>query len=111
GMVDRSSAREASRARRKQAARDKKILPSQTDDYGRSGRATHVCWQDWLQHAAMPEMRSRAAAMREGADANAGPDDSCGTRKLHRRKTRRDQTGVPAIEPTLVDARGWRELH
>jgi hypothetical protein len=64
-----SNAREASRIRRKQAARDRKILPSQTEDYARSERATHVCWQDWLQHAADPAMRSRAIDMRQGADA------------------------------------------
>jgi hypothetical protein len=67
--VDGENAREASRIRRKQAARDKKILPSQSDDYARSERATYVCWQDWLQQAANPEMRSRAVAMRVGADA------------------------------------------
>jgi hypothetical protein len=67
--IEGGSAREASRIRRKQAARDKKILPSQTDDYARSERATYVCWQDWLQHAAAPELRSRAVAMRQGADA------------------------------------------
>jgi hypothetical protein len=67
--VEGGSAREASRIRRKQAARDRKILPSQTDDYARSERATYVCWQDWLTHAPNPDMRSRAAAMRETADA------------------------------------------
>jgi hypothetical protein len=63
------SAREASRIRRKQAARDKKIMPSQSDDYARSERATYVCWQDWLQHATNPAIRSRAAEMRQVADA------------------------------------------
>jgi hypothetical protein len=67
--VDGGSAREASRIRRKQAARDRKILPAQTDDYARSERATSVCWQDWLQHAAKPELRSRAIEMRQGAGA------------------------------------------
>ena len=67
--VDGGSPREASRIRRKQAARDRKILPAQTDDYARSERATYVCWQDWLQHAASPEMRSRAVEMRQGVDA------------------------------------------
>jgi hypothetical protein len=66
--VEGGSAREASRIRRKQAARDKKILPQQTDDYARSERATYLCWQDWLQHAANPAMRSRAVEMRQGAD-------------------------------------------
>jgi hypothetical protein len=66
--VDGGNARAASRIRRKQAARDDKILPSQTDDYARSERATYVCWQDWLQHSANPEMRSRAIEMRPGAD-------------------------------------------
>jgi hypothetical protein len=67
--VEGGSAREASRIRRKQAARDRKILPQQSDDYARSERATYVCWQDWLQHAADPAMRSRAIEMRQGADA------------------------------------------
>jgi hypothetical protein len=67
--VDIGSARQASRIRRKQAMRDRKILPQQADDYARSERATYVCWQDWLQHAANPQMRSRAAEMRQGADA------------------------------------------
>ena len=61
------SVREASRIRRKQVARDRKILPSQTEDYARSERATYVCWQDWLQHAANPEMRARASAMGQAA--------------------------------------------
>ena len=67
--VEGRSAREASRIRRKQAARDKGILPSQIDDYARSERATYVCWQDWLQHAANPEVRRRAVEMRQGAEA------------------------------------------
>ena len=67
--VEGGNAREASRTRRKQAARDKKILPSQSEDYARSERATYVCWQDWLQHAANPAVRSRAIDMRSGADA------------------------------------------
>jgi len=67
--VEGGSAREASRIRRKRAARDRKILPQQVDDYARSERATYVCWQDWLQHAADPAMRSRAVEMRQGADA------------------------------------------
>jgi hypothetical protein len=67
--VEGGSVREASRIRRKQAARDRKIMPAQSDDYARSERATYVCWQDWLQHVADPAMRSRAIDMRQGADA------------------------------------------
>jgi hypothetical protein len=66
--VDSGSAREASRIRRKQAARDNKILPSQTDDYARSERATYVCWQDWLAHSPNPELRARASAMDQTAN-------------------------------------------
>lgn len=66
-MVDGGSPREASRTRRKQAARDKKILPSQAGDYARSERATYVCWQDWLQQSADPEMRARGSAMGQAA--------------------------------------------
>jgi hypothetical protein len=62
-------AREASRIRRRQAARDKRLMPSQTDDYSRSERATYVCWQDWLEHSARPELQVRARAMRQTASA------------------------------------------
>ena len=65
--VDGGSAREASRIRRKQAARDRKILPQQADDYARSERATYVCWQDWLNSSADPGMRARASAMAQAA--------------------------------------------
>lgn len=63
------SARQASRMQRKQATRDRNILPGQGEDYMRSERATYVCWHDWLQHAADPAMRKRAAAMKD-ATAN-----------------------------------------
>ncbi len=65
--VEGGSAREASRIRRKQATRDKKILPSQADDCARSERATYVCWQDWLKPSPDPGMRARAAAMSQAA--------------------------------------------
>ena len=61
------SPREASRLRRKQAAKDRRIMPEQTGDYGRSERATYVCWHDWLQHADDPAMRMRAGEMRHSA--------------------------------------------
>ncbi|WP_291690363.1 hypothetical protein [Bradyrhizobium sp.] len=60
-------AREASRRRRKRAARDGRLMPSLADDYARSERATYVCWHDWLAHSDRPESRARAVGMREGA--------------------------------------------
>jgi hypothetical protein len=63
-VTDGRRAREASRVRRKQAARDKKILPGQSDDYMRSERATSICWYDWLRHSADPALRLRADGMR-----------------------------------------------
>jgi hypothetical protein len=66
-ITDGHSSREASRLRRKQAARDRKILPAQTDDYMRSERATFICWHDWLRHSADPALRARADGMREGS--------------------------------------------
>jgi hypothetical protein len=68
-IAEGGNAREASRMRRKQAARDRKILPEQGEDYMRSERATYVCWHDWLQHAVDPAMRMRAGAMKD-ATAN-----------------------------------------
>jgi hypothetical protein len=62
-----SSAREGSRMRRKYAAKDRKLMPAQLDDYARSERATYVCWQDWLSHSGDAEMRARAGRMRETA--------------------------------------------
>lgn len=64
-----SSAREASRMRRKYAAKDRKLMPKQIDDYGRSERATYVCWQNWLSHSPDAGMRARAETMRETAAA------------------------------------------
>jgi hypothetical protein len=62
-----SSAREASRMRRKYAAKDSKLMPAHIDDYARSERATYVCWQDWLSRSPDAEMRARAESMRENA--------------------------------------------
>lgn len=59
--------REASRLRRKQDARDRRLMPDQTEDYARSERATFVCWHDWLSHASDAALRARAIAMRETA--------------------------------------------
>jgi hypothetical protein len=69
---DRRSAREVSRIRRKQAARDKRLMPAQDEDYGRSERATYVCWHDWLAHSPDPELRGRAVQMRQTASAMLG---------------------------------------
>jgi hypothetical protein len=66
-ITDGRSSRETSRLRRKQAARDKNILPAQTDDYMRSERATSICWYDWLRHSADPVLRLRADGMRESS--------------------------------------------
>lgn len=66
-VTDGHSSREASRVRRKQAARDKKILPAQTNDYMRSERAASICWYDWLRHSADPVLRSRADGIRESS--------------------------------------------
>jgi hypothetical protein len=65
--VDGGDVREASRTRRKYAARDRKLMPAERDDYDRSERATYVCWQDWLSHASDAGMRARAASMRATA--------------------------------------------
>jgi hypothetical protein len=62
-----SSAREASRTRRKYAAKDSKLMPAHIDDCARSERATYICWQDWLSHSPNSEMRTRAVSMRDGA--------------------------------------------
>jgi hypothetical protein len=79
-VADGRSAREASRARRKQAARDKKIMPGQTDDYMRSERATYICWHDWLRHSSDPSLRARAGGMRENPSGILGwvPDSERG---------------------------------
>ena len=58
------SVREASRVRRKYAAKDRKLMPDETSDYDRSERATYVCWQDWMSHSADASLRARAASMR-----------------------------------------------
>lgn len=57
--------RDASRLRRKQAARDKKILPAQDQDYMRSERASYICWYDWLKHGRDWAMQASAGAMKE----------------------------------------------
>ena len=66
------TARELSRIRRKQAARDKRLMPSHEEDYARSERATYVCWQDWLAHSPEPERRVRAVRMKQTAAAMQG---------------------------------------
>jgi hypothetical protein len=63
-VVDGSSAREAPRIGRKQAAK----LPSQ-DDYARSERATYICWHNWLSHSHDPAKRAQAKLMREAASS------------------------------------------
>jgi hypothetical protein len=67
-IADAGNARAASRRRRKYAARDRKLMPERLDDYGRSERATFVCWRDWLSHASDAAMQARAVRMRETAD-------------------------------------------
>ncbi|CCE05950.1 conserved hypothetical protein [Bradyrhizobium sp. STM 3843] len=62
-----ASSRTTSRLQRKHAAKDRRQMPEQTEDYGRSERATYVCWHDWLQHADDPALRARAAAMASSA--------------------------------------------
>jgi hypothetical protein len=66
------NAREASRIRRKQAARDKRLMPSREEDYMRSERATYVCWHDWLAHSPDPELRARAVQMKQAASGMLG---------------------------------------
>lgn len=66
-LADHKSAREASRLRRKQASKDRRIMPERSEDYARSERATYVCWHDWLQNANDPALRARAVAMRATA--------------------------------------------
>jgi hypothetical protein len=66
-LADDMSAREASRLRRKQGAKDRRLMPDRTEDYARSERATYVCWHDWLSHASDAALRARAAQMREAA--------------------------------------------
>jgi hypothetical protein len=66
-ITDAGNARDASRIRRKQAARDRKILPSQTEDYMRSERATYFCWHDWLKHSSEAARQTRAGMMKETA--------------------------------------------
>jgi len=65
--ADNMSPREASRLRRKQAARDRRLMPDRMDDYARSERATYICWHDWLSHSSNPALRARAAEMRQTA--------------------------------------------
>jgi hypothetical protein len=111
-IVEGGSAREASRIRRKQAARDGKILPSQTDDYARSERATYVCWQDWLQHAANPEMRSRAIEMRVGADgmmARMAPTERASFTAEKRAEIRREFQRLSAHWSALAVGEGFTE--
>jgi len=66
-LTDGMSSREASRLRRKQGARDRRLMPDRTGDYARSERATCICWHDWLSHASDAALRARAAQMRETA--------------------------------------------
>ncbi|MGC2776564.1 MAG: hypothetical protein WA418_13135, partial [Bradyrhizobium sp.] len=61
------SPRDASRLRRKHAAKDARLMPERSEDYARSERATYVCWQDWLQHAADPALQARGAEMAQAA--------------------------------------------
>lgn len=66
-IADGRNAREATRIRRKQAARDERLMPGHADDDARSERATYVCWQDWLRHSHHPELKARAELMRQQA--------------------------------------------
>ncbi|MGJ4950363.1 hypothetical protein [Bradyrhizobium sp. HKCCYLS20291] len=68
-MAEGRSTRDASRLRRKHAAKDARLMPGQTADYDRSERATFICWQDWLQHASDPVLRARGAEMAPAARA------------------------------------------
>ncbi|UFZ06060.1 hypothetical protein LQG66_07070 [Bradyrhizobium ontarionense] len=62
-----SSPRDASRLRRRHAAKDARLMPELGEDYARSERATYVCWQDWLQHADDPALQARGAEMAQAA--------------------------------------------
>ncbi|WP_407154434.1 hypothetical protein [Bradyrhizobium sp. STM 3557] len=66
-LADNMSPREASRVRRKQQGKDRRLMPDRTEDYARSERATYICWHDWLSHASDPALRARAAQMRQTA--------------------------------------------
>lgn len=66
-VADLGSARDASRQRRKHAAKDQRLMPEHSEDYARSERATYVCWHDWLQQADDPALRARAAEMAPAA--------------------------------------------
>jgi len=106
------SACEASRIRRKQAARDRKILPQQSDDYARSERATYVCWQDWLQHAADPAVRLRAIEMRQNADAMLGrmtPAERAGFTADKRAEIRREFQRLSERWSSLAVGEGFSE--
>ena len=82
-IADGRNTREASRARRKQAARDKKILPTQTKDYMRSERATFICWHDWLRHSADTSLLGRAGGMRENPSGMLASLPGFGARRFH----------------------------
>jgi hypothetical protein len=77
--VEGGSVREASRIRRKQAARDRKIMPAQSDDYAL--RTRDLCLLAGLASACG---RSRDALARDrhapGRGCHAGQDDAGGTR-------------------------------
>jgi hypothetical protein len=66
GAAERSTAREASRERRKRERKSRQLSPVHQADCARSERATYICFHDWLSHSADRALRAQASKMKEG---------------------------------------------
>lgn len=64
-----SGGRANSRRRRAVKERGKKLLEAGHEDCARSERATYVCLSDWLSNSAKPDVRERAAEIKDGAQS------------------------------------------
>jgi hypothetical protein len=71
-----SNGKTNSRRRRAVKERGKKLLEKGQTDCERSERATYICLYDWLSNSSQPDIKSRAAEMKDNARSvfNSMPD-------------------------------------
>jgi hypothetical protein len=81
-----SSTKETARARTRIKARGAKLLREGRDESVRSERATYVCWYEWLARSKSSELRKRASAMAQNAEAVTNASAGAELRGLKREK-------------------------
>jgi hypothetical protein len=66
------SSREVARARRRMAARGKKLLRDARDELAQSEQATYICWQEWLARSPSTKNRELSREMAQQAQQVRG---------------------------------------